>query len=393
MKIARLETFICRVAYRHVEASSLINRGGVTDVIVKVTADNGLVGWGECTRAADVAGIESAVKAMAPLVIGRDPWDREVIHRDLAIYAVWAFQPMTGNFAFAGIDMALWDLCGKQCGEPLYRLFGGALREEVDYFYYMEWGSPDEIARQAADGVKLGYRAYYIKAGVDEKREEAMLEALRDGIGREGLIRIDVNQAWDMPTAVRLLKRWHERFVIDFAEAPVRIDPIENNLDLMQQVDVPICVNEGLWREADAWRIIKSRGGHYLCFSQYWVGSLARWHMMCHAGHQEGWLVCKHTHGEFGLTAAAGQHIMLTIPNACLGHQQTAQMMEDDILTERIPIADGPRWGRIDGPGLGVEVDEDKVGKYHADYRKHGEFPTYVGKVAAPAARPVKRRR
>jgi len=48
-----------------------------------------------------------------------------------------------------------------------------------------------------------------------------------------------------------------------------------------------------------------------------------------------------------------------------------------------IPIADGPRWGRIDGPGLGVEVDEDKVGKYHADYRKHGEFPTYVGKVAA----------
>jgi len=165
----------------------------------------------------------------------------------------------------------------------------------------------------------------------------------------------------------------------------VRIDPIENNLDLMKRVDVPICVNEGLWREADAWRIIKSRAGHYLCFSSYWVGSLARWHMLCHAGHMEGWLVCKHTHGEFGLAAAAGQHIMLTIPNACLGHQQTAQMMEDDILTERIPIADGPRWGRLDGPGLGVEVDEDKVAKYHADYRKHGEFPTYVGKVAASA--------
>src|SRR6185503_3573243 len=107
MKIAKLETFICRVAYKRVEASSLINRGGVTDVIVKVTADNGLVGWGECTRAADVVGIESAVKAMAPLVIDRDPWDREVIHRDLAIHALWAFQPMTGNFAFAGIDMAL----------------------------------------------------------------------------------------------------------------------------------------------------------------------------------------------------------------------------------------------------------------------------------------------
>ena len=121
---------------------------------------------------------------------------------------------------------------------------------------------------------KRGYRAYYIKAGVDERKEEAMLEALRDGIGPEGLIRIDVNQAWTMPQAVRLLKRWHEKFTIDFVEAPVRIDPIENKLDLMQQVDVPICVNEGLWREADAYRIIKSRCGDYLCFSQYWVGSL-----------------------------------------------------------------------------------------------------------------------
>jgi L-alanine-DL-glutamate epimerase-like enolase superfamily enzyme len=293
MKVVKLEAIPVRIPYKRVEASSLIARSGVADVLVKVTTEDGIVGWGECTRAADVPGIESAVNAMAPLVVGRSAWDREIMQRELAVYAVWAFQPMTANFAFAGIDMALWDACGKACGQPLYRLFGGAMREEVDYFYYMEWGTPKEIARQAKDGVKKGYRAYYIKAGVDERKEEAMLEALRDGIGPDGLIRIDVNQAWDMPTAVRLLKRWHRKFTIDFAEAPVRIDPIENNLDLMKQVDVPICVNEGLWREADAWRIIKSRGGHYLCFSQYWVGSLARWHMMCHAGHQEGWLVCK----------------------------------------------------------------------------------------------------
>src|SRR5262249_49137979 len=109
MKVVNLETIPVRIAYKHVEASSLIARSGVADVIVKVTAENGLVGWGECTRAADVAGIESAVKTMAPLVIGRSPWDKEAIHRDLATPALWAFQPMTGNFAYAGIDMALWD--------------------------------------------------------------------------------------------------------------------------------------------------------------------------------------------------------------------------------------------------------------------------------------------
>src|SRR5690242_4167433 len=383
MKVVKLEAIPVRVPYKRVEASSLINRGGITDVIVKITTDDGLVGWGECTRAADTAGIESAVRNMAPLVIGRDPWDKEQIHRDLAIYAVWAFQPMTGNFAFAGIDMALWDLCGKECGQPLYRVFGGALREEADYFYYMEWGTPDAIAAQGADGRRRGYRAYYIKAGVDEKREEEMLEALRDAIGPEGLIRIDVNQAWSLPQATRLLRRWHERFDLDFVEAPVAIDPVENMLDLRRQVPVALCVNEGLWREADAYRVIKSRCGDYLCFSPYWVGSLGRFHALAQIGHMEGWQLCKHTHGELGITAATFQHLMLAAPNACLGHQQTAQMMEDDILINRLPIADGPRWGRIEQPGIGVEVDEAKVRKYNAAYRRHGEFSPYAGKTAA----------
>src|SRR5262245_39010975 len=102
MNIAKLETSIVRVPYRRAETSSLINRGGVTDVIVKLTTEEGLIGWGECTRAADVVGIESAVRAMAPLVVGRDSWDKEAIHQDLALQALWAFQPMTGNFAFAG---------------------------------------------------------------------------------------------------------------------------------------------------------------------------------------------------------------------------------------------------------------------------------------------------
>ncbi|MBL8894874.1 MAG: mandelate racemase/muconate lactonizing enzyme family protein [Rhizobiales bacterium] len=385
MKVVKLETFPVRVAYKHVEASSLINRGGITDVLVKLTADNGLVGWGECTRAADTAGIETAVKNMAPLVIGRDPWDKEAIHRDLGVYAVWAFQPMTGNFAFAGIDMALWDLCGKECGQPLYRMLGGAMREEVDYFYYMEWGTPAEIDRQGRDGAKRGYRAYYIKAGVDERKEEEMLEALRGAIGPEGKIRIDVNQAWSIPQAARLLARWHKKYDLDFVEAPVRIDPVENMLDLRARVDVAFCVNEGLWREADAYRVIKSRCGDYLCFSQYWVGSLGRWHMLNQMSHLEGWQMLKHTHGELGLTAAAGQHVMLAAPNAALGSQQTAQMMEDDILVERIPIVDGPNWGRIDKPGLGVTVDEDKVGRYHEAYRKLGDFPTYAGKIVSMA--------
>ena len=388
MKIAKLEALPVRVPYKLTEESSLIARDGVTDVIVKVTSEDGLVGWGECTRAADVPGIETAVLTMAPLVVGRSAWDKEAIQRDLYVHGLWEFQPMTGNFAYAGIDMALWDLCGKAAGQPLYKMFGGAVREEVDYFYYMHWDTPQGIARQARDGLKRGYSCFYLKVGPNPKAETGMVEALRDAIGPDGKIRIDVNMAWTIPQAAAIVEDWHRRFTLDFVEAPVPVDPIENMLEMKRRVSAPLCVNEGLWREADAYRIIKSRCGDYLCFSSYWVGSLRQFHTLCHVAEMEGWQVCKHTHGELGLTAAAGQHLMLTVPNACMGHQQTAQVMADDILTERIPIADGARWGRIEGPGLGVEVDEDKLMRYHREYRKLGQFVPYGGmfeKTARPA--------
>jgi L-alanine-DL-glutamate epimerase-like enolase superfamily enzyme len=317
---------------------------------------------------------------MRPIVLGRDPFEGEAIAHDVYVAGAWQFQAMTGNFAFAGIDMALWDLCGKACGQPLYRLFGGAVREEVDYFYYRHWGTPEELEAQCQDGVERGYTVFYLKVGVDMQAEEAMLAAVRRAIGPTRKIRLDANQAWTVPEAARLLADWHARFDLDFVEAPVPIDPVELMLDLKRRVAVPLCVNEGLWREADAYRIIESRCGDYPCFSSYWVGSLRRWHSLCHAARAYGWQVCKHTHGELGLAAAAGQHLMLTLPNACDGHQQTAQLMADDILTAPLPIARGPRWGRIEAPGLGVEIDEAKLARYHQDYLDHGEFRPYGDK-------------
>jgi L-alanine-DL-glutamate epimerase-like enolase superfamily enzyme len=72
MRIEQLEIWPVRVPYRHAELSSLVARDGVTDVIVKAIVDDGMVGWGECTRAADPAGIARAVEAMRPIVLRRD---------------------------------------------------------------------------------------------------------------------------------------------------------------------------------------------------------------------------------------------------------------------------------------------------------------------------------
>jgi glucarate dehydratase len=378
MKIVGFDTFPVSVPYRHPERSSRVQRGGVSDVIVKLTTDTGLVGWGESCCGADTASIDAALRAMKPFVVGRDPWDTEAIARDVYKTGLWDYRINTGNFAFAGIDMALWDLCGKESGQPLYRLFGGAVRETVDYFYYLAVGTPEEVAEQCRDGVARGYRCYYIKVGVDAAAEEAMLAAIRETIGRDAKIRIDANEAWTPAEAVRLLNRWNDRFGIDFAEAPVRANPAHLMQNLHRLTPVALCANEGLGSEADVLRTIAAEAAEVLCFSSYWVGTLRRFHTLSHVAHLNGIGVCKHTHGELGLAAAAGQHMLLTLPNAVDGAQQTAAIMTDDILAEPLPIATGPHWGRIERPGLGVEVDEEKVRFYHGAYRRDGQFLPYT---------------
>lgn len=377
MKITALDTWIVSVPYLHDEISSRVARGGVTDTIVRLTADNGLIGWGECTTGPDVASIEQAVRSAAPFVVGRDPWQNEAIARDFFRTGLWDHRPQTGNFALAGIDQALWDLCGKECGQPLYRLFGGALRDEVDYFYYLARGTPDDVARQASDGRRRGYTCFYLKVGLDERAETEMLAALRATIGPECKIRVDSNQAWNVPQAVRLLTRWNDAFEIDFSEAPVPIDPVDNMRDVRAKVPVALCANEGLGRVEDALRVIRSRCADVLCFSSYWVGSLRNFLTLSWNAHWEGQRICKHTHGEIGIAAAAGQHALLAIPNAIEGAQQTAALMEGDILTEPVPIATGPKWGKIERPGLGVDVDMAKLEHYHECYRRDGQFLPY----------------
>jgi glucarate dehydratase len=284
---------------------------------------------------------------------------------------------MTGNFAFAGIDQALWDLCGKQSGQPLHRLFGGPLREQVDYFCYLSQGTPEQLERQSAEGVRRGYNCFYLKVGIDAGAETEMLAAIRRTIGPHRKIRIDANQAWTVNQAARWLARWDDRFGIDFAEAPVAIEPLDNMRELRARVPVALCANEGLDTFGGCLRVIRARAADVLCFSSYWVGSLRRFHTLCQIAHYEGQLVCKHTHGELGIAAAAGQQMLLCIPNAIDGAQQTAAMMADDILARPNPIGEGPTWPSDREPGLGIEVDEEKVRRYHEAYLRDGQFLPY----------------
>ncbi len=373
MKIATVETIPVSVPYRHREISSQVARDGVSDVLVKLTADDGLVGWGEACCGADTASVEAALRAMTPFVVGRDPWNREAMRRDVFTHGLWQFQSGTGNFAWAGIDMALWDVCGRACGEPIWRLLGGLQHQEATYFYYLARDTEESLRAQVDDGLETGFEVFYLKVGLDDAEDIAMVATVRDALGPGPLLRIDANGSWTIPQAVRNLRAMDE-YDIDFVEQPVRDHPIGQLAELRARIRTPVCANEGLWSEADAYARIRARDADVYCFSSYWVGSLGGFHRLSWLAEYEGLQVCKHTHGELGLAAAAGQHVILTLRNGVAGHQQTAYLMEHDILTESIPISSGPRWGTIDGPGLGVDVDDDALAEAATRYRIEGQY-------------------
>jgi len=368
-----VETIPVSVPYTHREVSAQVARDGVSDVLVKLTTEDGLVGWGESCCGADTASVDAAVQAMAPFVIGRDPWNRDAMRRDAFTHGLWQFRTGTGNFAWAGIDMALWDICGRASGLPLWRLLGGLQRQEATYFYYLARGTRESLAAQVADGLAAGFEVFYLKVGLDDAEDLAMVAAVREALGAAPRLRLDANGSWSLPQATRNLRALEE-YDIDFIEQPVRDHPIGHLAELRSRSPIPVGANEGLWSEADAYARIRARQADVYCFSPYWVGSLAGFQRLAWVAEYEGLQVCKHTHGELGIAAAAAHHVVLTLPNGVQGHQQTAYLMEHDVLTDPLPIATGPRWGRIDAPGLGVEVDEDAVAAAASRYLADGQY-------------------
>src|SRR5690242_2061385 len=113
MRIARMDVWPVSVPYTHRESSSQVQRDGVTDVIVRLTTDDGLEGWGESCSGADTTSIMAILDAARPFVMGVDPWHRDTARADFMHRGIWNFREPSANFAWAGIDMAMWDLCGN----------------------------------------------------------------------------------------------------------------------------------------------------------------------------------------------------------------------------------------------------------------------------------------
>ena len=249
-------------------------RSAANWIFVRITAEDGTYGWGEASTQYKDAAVEAEILDFAKFLRGKDAFQIEHTWTSLHRRVTWTGGPVTMS-AISGIDLALCDLKAKSLGVPVYDLFGGKVRDRVPT-YANGWFSgaltPDDHHRMAADTVKQGWNAlkFYPFGGPQVvtpgriNHGVALLDAVRDAVGPDVEIAVDVRGRLDMWSAQRVAKAI-ERLNIAWLEEPIMWDNIDALNALSDAVNVPISTGEqlyGRWDfrpliEASAVRIIQ----------------------------------------------------------------------------------------------------------------------------------------
>lgn len=259
MKIAEIEVgeiFVplvtpFKTALRTVEA--------IEDIVVKITADTGETGYGEAPPTAVITGdtkgsILCAVRDyIRPALLGMEIENIDGIMQKLHSCI------QKNSSAKACVDMAVYDLFGKRCGAPLYRLLGG-YRRELETDLTISVNPVDEMVRDSLEAVKRGFRILKIKVGKEGEKDIARIAAIRDAVGKDVKIRVDANQGWTAKEAVRILSIMErEGLAIELCEQPVKAHDIDGLRAVTKAVSTPILADESVFSAGDALEILRTR--------------------------------------------------------------------------------------------------------------------------------------
>ncbi|MEX2287959.1 MAG: mandelate racemase/muconate lactonizing enzyme family protein [Planctomycetaceae bacterium] len=335
----------------HLRTSSITTKG-----IVRVDTDAALVGWGELNVnfLPGLSGNAMQYDASQWLV-GRDPLNIEQFHRDC---------PLETRLK-SGLEMALWDVRGKAACLPLAVLLGGVIRPEIELAACMGIQSYERAGEIASFYVEQGYTTLKTKAGSDMDEDFEMARGIRDAVGDRLKLRIDPNRAYSPAQAAELAKRL-EPFNLEYFEQPIAAEPLSTARWLRQQTATPIALNESVTDSASVWEILREEAAAFILPDTYTAGGVlpcVKIGAVCEAAGIPCIMHCGH---DLGPKTAVMLHVAASCPAYSLANDSTYYGLEDDIITEPFQIVRG-KIAVPNKPGLGVEVDPQKLKRYAVD--------------------------
>jgi L-alanine-DL-glutamate epimerase-like enolase superfamily enzyme len=362
LTIARIDIFPIRLRLHEPFAVSYATQYDIPTVLLRVTTDDGRTGWGEATPDPNVTGetwhstIAILEHDLAPTVIGLDARDREGIVRamDARIDAVPA--------AKAAIDIAVHDLVAKAANLPLWALLGGRSKPHLTISRVVSIKAPEQMAVDAQQHVRDGFETVKLKVGdaANWRLDVARVAAVREAIGPEIGIKIDVNQGWETPgiaiPAIRLLLASNP----DYIEQPVDQNDIAALAEVRRATGAPIMADEAVHGVREMLRVVELRAADLVNIKLMKTGGLINAMRVNAIAEAAGIVGQVGTMVESSIASAAGLHFAMAHANIKTVEMGGPLMIADDIgnlrsCYERNAIT-------LPGaPGLGVELDEAAI--------------------------------
>ena len=382
MKIAEIEIFTVQLpghsAYTWRSLKVPIGRYA----ILKLTSDEGIVGLGEAPAILSWGGEHGRYfgedpeivsylvrERLAPFLKDADPFSAK------ALLAAMDEDVRGYPYTKAMIESALLDMIGRKLGVPVYQLLGGALRREVPVCHSVGVAPPEHAAKLAAQVVEDGITWLQIKVSGEPATDLAIIKAVRKEVGDQINIFPDVNRGYrSVKSAISVIRAMQEEANICAVEQPVEgSDPMAA---VTRGVDVPVIVDEGCWSPQDACEVVKRGSADVLSIYFTKAGGLMRSMQIGAIAQSAGLAVNVNGSLEGGVGNASNLHLAAALEGVVLpgvitvntleGREQTKVggiFYSDDIITEPFEYEAGA-LKVPQKPGLGVDLDPDKVARY-----------------------------
>jgi L-alanine-DL-glutamate epimerase-like enolase superfamily enzyme len=341
-------------------------------LLVRLEDAGGIVGWGELPISYHPVIPGEAVALMVGalaqrLVADRLPAPRQFVAEASSLTG-WLWYRHMGASVMSGIELGLWDLLARQQESHVSSLLGGRVRDAMECMWFVFDGTPEEMDQATKVGVERGFRIYYVKWYGSDQDMFDKLEAVRQSLPSDGLLRVDPNETWTRASALRRLKIF-EDWPVEFVEQPLPRFDRDGIRDIRQRTSVTINSDQGTRLIEEVLDAIRCGTMDTLTVSPSDAGGLARALDICALTRAAGIPVGMHSNNELGVGLASMVTVACLSENCTYASQTEYPQLEWDV-THGLNF-DGPwlapNWS---GPGWGVEIDLEALVKARANYEQ-----------------------
>lgn len=364
-------------------------------ILVEIETDAGITGIGESLAAPDGDAVARLIQSLARHYVGASPFAiarLSAMSRQSHFAAIGTGStPRFANQVQVGLELALWDLVGKAVDQPVHALLGGAVRDFIQYFGFLQGDTTEELVADTKRHLAAESPVIYLKVGRGERKDLENVAAVRAAAPRQRL-RLDANEAWDRLTAIRMLRELSP-YAPEIVEQPTASEGIEALAALRHAVDIPLAADQCVYTPADVQEVCRQRAADLIVLGLHEAGGVIPFRKSAAIAEASGINICIHGVFETGITTCASNQVGATITNLDDANQVMFQLLEEDIIeSPKLGLLDG-RMSIVDGPGFGFTLNADAVARAAENYRAVGQKgESWSGKDPIPQYSQTSRR-